>query len=180
MSVLIGFLKLWKRGDSFLRSGVIVLGSWSHALCCPLDHQPVREKARPHENEPQGMCGEHKNAGPHFCLAVSHSCVFRRWIQAGQTCTLHLWIRSAPSAKPWRAGSMPTPSTWWLYTAGWEDRRKKTTFVAFSSLFPVCRMNHFLSALVFLGGQRSHRSRHFILCEFHRSISEVSSCRHSL
>lgn len=40
-------------------------------------------------------------------------------------------------------------------------------------------MNHFLSALVFLGGQRSHRSRHFILCEFHRSISKVSSCRHA-
>lgn len=44
-------------------------------------------------------------------------------------------------------------------------------------VFPGCRMNHFLSARVSLGGQRSHRSRHFILCEFHRSISEVSSCR---
>lgn len=40
-------------------------------------------------------------------------------------------------------------------------------------------MNHFLSALVSLGGQRSHRSRHFVLCEFHRSISEVSSRRHA-
>lgn len=47
------------------------------------------------------------------------------------------------------------------------------------TVFPVCRMNHFLSARVSLGGQRSHRSRHFILCEFHRSISEVSSCRHA-
>lgn len=56
---------------------------------------------------------------------------------------------------------------------------RQEPFVAFSSLFPVCRMNHFLSALVFLGGQRAYRSRHFILCEFHRSISKVSSCRHA-
>lgn len=48
-----------------------------------------------------------------------HSCAFRPWIQAGRTCTLHLWIRSAPSVRPWRAGSMLTLFTWWSYTAGW-------------------------------------------------------------
>lgn len=40
-------------------------------------------------------------------------------------------------------------------------------------------MNHFLSALVFSGGERSHRGRHFVLCEFHRSIGQVS-VRHPL
>lgn len=54
-----------------------------------------------------------------------------------------------------------------------QGKREKTS-VAFSSLFPVCRMNHFLSALVFSGGERSHRGRHFVLCEFHRSIGQVS------
>lgn len=60
-----------------------------------------------------------------------------------------------------------------------EKKKEKKTVVAFSSLFPGCRMNHFPSALVFLGGERSHRSRHFVLCEFHRSISQVSSYRHA-
>lgn len=60
-----------------------------------------------------------------------------------------------------------------------QEKKNPETFVAFSGLIPVCRMNHFLSALVFLGGQRSHRSRHFILCEFHRSISKVFGFRHA-
>lgn len=63
-----------------------------------------------------------------MCLLVVHkdvvyvhslSCVFRPWIQAGRTSMLHLWIRSAPSVRPWRVGSMLILYMWWLYTAGW-------------------------------------------------------------
>lgn len=98
----------WPPQASKSRSGVMV-----HALCSPLDHQPVREEARPRQNEPQGAFGVPTNVAPLLRPAASHSCVFRRWTRAGQTCTPPLWIRSAPSAKPWRAGSTPTPSTWW-------------------------------------------------------------------
>lgn len=47
----------------------------AEVFCCPLtlDHQPVGEKARPHENEPQGVFGEGTRAGAHFCPALSNS-----------------------------------------------------------------------------------------------------------
>lgn len=59
------------------------------------------------------------------------------------------------------------------------QEKKKTKNICCIFKLPVRRMNHFLSARVFLGGQRAHWSCHFILCEFHRSISKVSSCRHA-
>lgn len=63
-----------------MRSRVIV----AEVFCCPspLDHQPVGEKARPHENEPQGVC-ERAGVQGHFpvrlCLTLCFQTLDTGW-----------------------------------------------------------------------------------------------------
>lgn len=114
-------------------------------------------------------------AGPQCCLAVSHLCF--QTLDTGwpdmhappldKICTICKAMEGWLNADPLHVVVIH------CRVSRQETKKKKN-----SNLFSVCRVNHFLSALVFLGGQRSHWGRHFILCEFHRSISEVSSCRH--